>query len=148
MKNILIKNVVIAVGVLIILATIFLFTYESDFGGTTDIEEPLTQMIGALIGSVTIGPICPVESPDMPCIISPEVFTSRGIVVFESNGKIEVTRKSFDSQGKFSTALESGTYVVDIFKQGVDSSAELPKTIEIVAGRTFELNITIDTGIR
>ncbi|MFC1954746.1 hypothetical protein ACFLVZ_02875 [Chloroflexota bacterium] len=44
--------------------------------------------------------------------------------------------------------LEAGIYTVDINHIGMDRSSDVPKEIEIGAGKTIELNIDIDTGIR
>jgi hypothetical protein len=38
--------------------------------------------------------------------------------------------------------------VVDIRKQGIGRSGDLPKTVAIHAGETVRLDIDIDTGIR
>jgi hypothetical protein len=44
--------------------------------------------------------------------------------------------------------LKPGTYIVDIQRQGIGGSPQLPKTVTIRAGETIRLDISIDTGIR
>ena len=101
---------------------------------------------GILEGQVTIGPICPVERPDMPCKPSPETYAARKILVFKQGSKVAAV--DINSDGSYSIELEVGTYTIDINKTGIDRSPELPKQIEIKAGQTTKLNISIDTGIR
>jgi hypothetical protein len=43
--------------------------------------------------------------------------------------------------------LLNGRYVVDIGRSGIDSAADLPKTVQINGGRVT-LDIDLDTGIR
>ncbi len=101
---------------------------------------------GTIEGQVTIGPICPVERPDMPCKPSPETYAARKILVFKQGSRIAAV--DINSDGFYHIELEEGTYTVDINKTGIDRSSELPKQVEIKAGQTTKLDISIDTGIR
>src|SRR3990172_6997546 len=69
---------------------------------------------GILEGQVTIGPICPVERPDMPCKLSPETYAARKILVFKQGSKVAAV--DIDSDGSYSIELEVGTYTIDINK--------------------------------
>jgi hypothetical protein len=104
---------------------------------------------GILEGHVSIGPLVPVlregEEPPTP---SPEVYTARQIVVYELDGRTEVTRLRIDGSGNFHAELPVGKYVIDINHAGIDSAAGLPATIEISVGSAVRLDIDIDTGIR
>jgi hypothetical protein len=99
-------------------------------------------------GTVTIGPLCPVE----PCNITPEqltaVYAARKVIVYNSDRTTVIKELSLDQTGRFSTELETGTYLIDINSAGVDRSAQTPATITIVSSQTVTLNISIDTGIR
>jgi hypothetical protein len=53
-----------------------------------------------------------------------------------------------DCQGHYGVELKVGKYVVDINRIGIDSSSEVPSTVEIAPGETITLDIDIDTGIR
>ncbi len=46
-------------------------------------KKPVAQNNGTVSGTVTIGPICPVERVDEPCEVPPETYTSRKIIVYE-----------------------------------------------------------------
>ncbi len=107
-----------------------------------------TTETGLLQGYVTIGPIWPVEREgekrEIPC----EVYEARKIMVYDKNGRNLVKQVDIDCDGRYSVELELGAYTVDINRIGVDSSSDIPKQVEIIAGVTFRLDIDIDTGIR
>jgi hypothetical protein len=103
---------------------------------------------GILEGNVSIGPICPVERPDQPCITPPEAYETRKILVFRDDGKTLVKTVSISGKGYYRTELNPGSYVVDINDAGRDRSADVPATMAIRSGKTLTLNISIDTGIR
>ena len=48
----------------------------------------------------------------------------------------------------YSIELETGIYIIDINRIGIDSSSDVPLEIEIRPGETVKLDIDIDTGIR
>ena len=110
---------------------------------------PVSQETGVLEGHVSIGPLVPVVQEGVPePTPAPEVYASRQIVIYASNGQTEVTRMQIDGQGNYRVELPVGTYVVDINHVGVDMAKELPKTVEIKSGQVTRLDVEIDTGIR
>jgi hypothetical protein len=110
---------------------------------------PLPQGTGVLEGHVTIGPLTPVvQEGQREPTPGPEVYASRQIVVFGSDGRTEVVRVQIDGRGNFRVELPAGTYVVDINHVGIDTAKDLPATVEIVAGQVTRLDVDIDTGIR
>lgn len=117
-------------------------------GCTGKVELP-----GTLEGTVSIGPIWPVERPGENPPVSPEVFAARKIMVYDEQGKklmetVAITQIGQSAEGHYSIQLKPGNYVVDINRAGIDHSAEVPRTVEIKTGQTVTLDISIDTGIR
>lgn len=112
----------------------------SDSGGTNGAA-------GTLTGSVSIGPLCPVE----PCTISRDQLTAayaaRPLIVSTPKGA-EVARVTADPDDGYTIALNPGIYVVDIPHRGIGGSPDLPVTVTIRSGETVRLDISIDTGIR
>ena len=105
------------------------------------------QATGVLEGKVSIGPITPVESTT-PVPTPPAVYAARTILVFDQwHSKLHYAL-SLDDNGNYRVELKPGIYVIDINYAGMDRSSDVPKSIEIDAGRTVELNISIDTGLR
>jgi hypothetical protein len=111
-------------------------------------QQKKSEELGTLKGHVTVAPLCPVE----PCNLAPGVlaraFDARKIVVYGLDGMTIVKVVDLKSDGSYETALNPGTYIVDINKLGMDSSSEVPKEIAIEKGKTVELDVNIDTGIR
>ena len=104
---------------------------------------------GVLQGHVTIGPLVPVVQEGVPePTPAPEVYASRQIVIYASDGRTEVTRVQIDAQGNYRVTLPVGTYVVDINHVGIDRGIELPATVKIEAQEVTRLDVAIDTGVR
>jgi hypothetical protein len=106
------------------------------------------QATGTLEGTVTIGPISPVQREGVKEEIPPEVYAARKVMVYDSGGKKLVQQVDLEDDGTYRVELKVGTYTVDINRIGVDSSDEVPRQVDIVAGETVLLDIDIDTGIR
>jgi hypothetical protein len=102
---------------------------------------------GTLTGVVSIGPLCPVE----PCTVSPDQIVSAYSahpIFIATTGGTAVTAVIAEPGTGYSVNLRPGTYIVDVARQGVGGSRELPATVTIRSGETVWLNISIDTGIR
>lgn len=107
-----------------------------------------TAETGTLEGTVTIGPIWPVERSGEERPISPEVYEARKVMVYDKNGSKLVEQVDLEYGGHYRVKLKPGTYIVDINRIGIDSSSDVPKKIEIRPEETVRLDIDIDTGIR
>jgi hypothetical protein len=101
---------------------------------------------GAVMGTVTIGPICPVERIDSPCVVPPETYTSRVVVVYAADTVTVLKQYPLDATGHFAFTLNAGTYGLQIKPAGI-GAGEI-KTVTIAARATSTVNFTIDTGIR
>ena len=111
------------------------------------------ELPGTLEGTVSIGPIWPVERPEENRPVSLEVFAARKIMVYDEQGEkliqtVAIVQIGQSIEGHYSVQLKPGDYVVDINKAGIDHSADVPRTVEIKTGQTVTLDIDIDTGIR
>jgi hypothetical protein len=103
---------------------------------------------GTIKGKVTVGPICPVERPGVPCPVPPEAYTSREIILYAVNKTTIVKRMHFTADGIYNFEVLAGTYVLDIPRPAIGGSSDLPKTLTVKSGETIEFNFSIDTGIR
>ncbi len=103
---------------------------------------------GILQGSMTIGPVCPVEQVGHPCNPTPQMYAAHQVFVYDSTRTKLIATLTPDAKGNFSTTLPAGEYVVDVQHQGIGSVQGAPTTIQITPGRTTAIAISIDTGIR
>lgn len=111
-------------------------------------SPPSTQM-GILTGRVTIGPLRPVERVgETPPPVPPEVYAARSINIFATDGATLVVNVKINPNGTYNVNLPPGVYVVNIARTGIDRGKNLPKTITVESGKTVQLDIDIDTGIR
>ena len=107
---------------------------------------------GILAGNVTVGPLTPVERVDAtPILPPPEVFTSRHLVAYASDGTTKVADVEIAPAGYYGTysvSLPPGTYVLDYVRQGIGHASPLPKRVTVETGRTTVVDVDFDTGIR
>ncbi len=99
---------------------------------------------GILEGTITRGPLTPVERPGIP---SSAPVAAAQIEIATPDGKKAATVQT-DSAGKYSAQLAPGTYVVTVTSPARALSKNLPATVTITEGATTHLDIRLDTGIR
>lgn len=109
---------------------------------------PDIRVVGLIKGKVSVGPICPVERPGVPCPVPPEAYTSREVILYAANGTTAIKRMHFAADGTYHFEVPAGIYVLDIPRQGIGGSSDLPKTLTVSSDETLEVNFSIDTGIR
>jgi hypothetical protein len=141
-------NIAIAVAIIAVTLIFGILLAQKNQESPTDNTGSSFGEKGIIKGTVSVGPVCPVEEKGVPCDIPPEVFTSREVVILTGDGTEEIARTFLSPSGAYQIELPPGKYLVDIGKKGVDFSKELPKKITILPGETVEFNFSIDTGIR
>jgi peptidoglycan hydrolase-like protein with peptidoglycan-binding domain len=115
---------------------------------------------GTLSGTLSIGPICPVETypPSPQCSPSAATYAAHQIYITSSAGGTTALTAHLD--GSFSTSLAAGDYTLTV--QNASCSASTTGTIScsgigsggssiplhISAGVTTSISINVDTGIR
>jgi hypothetical protein len=105
---------------------------------------------GFLEGTVTIGPICPVETdpPNPACQPTAETYKAYPIDVFSLNGKTKLTQLSPALDGSYNCELPPGNYTVVMERPSGIGGSNLPQNISITSKEKTLLIINIDTGIR
>ena len=101
---------------------------------------------GTVQGKVTIGPICPVERLDEPCVIPPETYTSRNVIVYGPTDSVKISETPLRSNGTYTLSLAPGNYWLQIAPAGIGPGEK--KLITIKANETTALDFDIDSGIR
>ncbi len=120
---------------------------EKDYVFTFRVEGSIAQS-GTLKGHMNIGPICPVENLNNPCLPTAEMYTSKKIYIYKSDKKTLVKTIAPSAGGDFSTTLPIGNYYIDMDHQSVGGITGIPANIKIEGGKTITLDIDVDTGIR
>ena len=106
---------------------------------------------GWLEGTISIGPICPVEKipPDPACMPTAETYKAYPVSIYTSDGKIKITQLAPSLDGSFSTELAPGNYLVILETANKNiGGSNLPSEVSIVSQGKTMLSINIDTGIR
>lgn len=106
---------------------------------------------GYLEGTISIGPLCPVERipPDPACQPTAETYKAYPVSVYTTDGQKKVAQLNPSLDGTFTHELPTGKYLVILEKaQNNIGSSSLPVEISIISQEKTLLNINIDTGIR
>jgi len=106
---------------------------------------------GTLEGTISIGPICPVEinPPDPGCLPTAETYKAYPVYIWTSDGSGKVALISPSSDGSFKTELAPGNYLLILEKeQNGFGNSNLPEEVTISPLAKTVINIIIDTGIR
>jgi hypothetical protein len=126
--------------------TLTLVTATEDNTTITISKKAVSQNNGAVSGTVTIGPICPVERIDEPCVIPSEVYTSRNVIVYGPTEDVKISQTKLSADGTFNLSLSPGAYWLQIDPAGIGPGEKKPVTVS--ANKTSTVDFDIDTGIR
>lgn len=117
----------------------------------TGCEDETNGENGSLKGSISIGPICPVERdpPDPGCLPTVETYKAYPVYVWTANKSRKIAKIEPELDGSFDMELPPGNYTVDLSEeQKMIGSSNLPQKIAIEPHETVSISIEIDTGIR
>ena len=109
-------------------------------------KKSVSQSKGTVNGKVTVGPVCPVERVNEPCVIPPETYTSRKVVVYGPTESVKISETPLKSDGTYTLSLAPGNYWLQIAPAGIGPGEKKP--IMIKTNVTTTLNFDIDSGIR
>lgn len=113
-------------------------------------EDRKSSADGFLKGTISIGPLCPVERipPDPGCLPTAETYKAYPVSVFNSEGKTKILQLMPSIDGAFEAELPAGNYLIVLEKEISIGGSNLPSAISVNAGDTTLFNVNIDTGIR
>jgi hypothetical protein len=127
-------------GILVVAVTVA--ALASGCGSTATTLTSVLATYGAVRGTITAGPTCPVEQAGHPCPPRP---VSGAVSARRTDGTTLTGTISKD--GTYRVTVPAGTYTVN-----VQTGSLLPRCppveVAVSAGATVQANIFCDTGIR
>jgi hypothetical protein len=114
-------------------------------------DKQFNREAGFLEGTVSIGPLCPVEKdpPDPDCLPTYETYKAYPVTIKTSNGRRKIAQLNPALDGSYKIELNPGNYLVILeTEQNRIGSSNLPAKVVIISLNKTILNIDIDTGIR
>ena len=95
-------------------------------------------------GIVSVGPQCPVETPDSPCPYLPFVGEVQATA---SNGTVSTV--TTDAEGRFTMDLIPGSYTLVAVTAGDGGPpTPIPQTVVVERGSYTQVTLQVDSGIR
>jgi hypothetical protein len=113
-------------------------------------ETSKSMQGGILEGTISIGPICPVETipPSADCLPTAETYKAYPVGIWTSDGSRRIAIITPALDGSFSMELDPGEYLVRLDKTNSIGGSNLPIKIVISIQEKATISINIDTGIR
>jgi hypothetical protein len=113
-------------------------------------DSRITQEQGVLEGTISIGPICPVETdpPQAECLPTAETYKAYPVSLWTSEGGQKVAQLSPALDGSFSIELDPGEYLIKLDKESSIGGSNLPLKVVVRDLEKTTVSIDIDTGIR
>ncbi len=84
---------------------------------------------------------------EIACANLNDVLVARTLILYGEDKKV-TAEIILDKDGGFTATVPEGTYVLDMKKNGVDTSKDLPKKIIVVAEKTIEVKIRVESVVR
>ncbi len=95
-------------------------------------------------GIVSVGPQCPVETPDSPC---PDLPFVGDVQATASDGT--VTTVTTDGEGRFIMDLVPDSYTLAaVIRGGGGPPAPIPQSVVVEQGSYTQVTLEVDSGIR
>ena len=113
-------------------------------------ETPDIALFGYLEGTVTIGPLCPLEPCDISDTDKDNVYKERSLLVYNEGKRNLLETVQLDRTGVFRVPLRTGKYVLELKTSNkIDrSDPPMPYNFDVMANQITSLDFKIDTGIR
>jgi hypothetical protein len=111
-----------------------------------------SSTMGIVTGKVNFsptrpGPVRPNE-PGADSEVLQKIYAAHKVRVVAEDGKKVIREVEINSQGIYKTELEPGIYFLQITPPSMGKFQKQSQRIEITAGKTIQLDISVDTGIR
>lgn len=133
------RTIFVAVFVAILLFGLATFVYTS---------WAFPRNPGTIEGTVGVGPICPIERIDIPCLPSSATYQAVTITVKSKSLPFLQKTTHSDGTGHFQIEVAPGTYTVDATQNKGQTVQISPSSVTVTSGQTVNVMISIDTGIR
>lgn len=119
--------------------------YAAENAGNNEIKSAPKDGAGMIVGTVTKGPLRPIEAPGQPS----EAPAAGVKILIKSQDGREIKSTVTDEHGRYSFSLPPKTYRIEMPSlPKAQFTKDLPATVTIKEGEEIRINIRIDTGIR
>ncbi len=108
--------------------------------------------MGIVTGKVKFSPVRPgpvrPNEPEADPSVMQKIYAAHKVKILAEDGKKMIREVEINSQGIYKTELEPGIYFLQIIPPSMGKVQKQSQRVEVIAGKTFQLDISIDTGIR
>ena len=132
-------------------ACAFKITAEEKVSGPIPKNTESTKT-GVVTGKVTFGPLQPGperegDTPE-PEEIAEKMYELHKVGILNEDGEKLIRDVSINKKGIYKVELPPGKYILQITPGSVGRFRQQPIKAEVIAGKTLQVDISIDTGLR
>jgi hypothetical protein len=115
-------------------------------------ETQTNSTMGTVTGKVKFsptrpGPVRPNEPEADPSVMQ-KIYAAHKVRVIAEDGNKVVREVEINSQGIYKTELEPGIYFLQITPPSMGKIQKQGERVEVIAGKTTNVDISVDTGMR
>jgi hypothetical protein len=103
------------------------------------------EALGTILGSVLLGPTCPVETVSSPCPDRP--LAGVRVRALMDDGSLQASAVS-DEDGRFVMDVAPGTYTLIASVEGDPARSAAPIRVDVGPGEVVHTDVPVDSGIR
>lgn len=92
------------------------------------------------------GPVRPNEPEDTE--LMRKIYSAHKVRILAEDGKKMVREVEISPQGIFKTELEPGIYFFQVTPPSMGKIQKQSQRVEVIAGKTINVDISVDTGMR
>ena len=115
-------------------------------------ETQTSSTMGIVTGKIKFSPVRPgpvrPNEPEADLSVMQKIYAAHKVRVLAEDGKKVVREVEINSQGIYKTELEPGIYFLQIIPPSMGKVQKNGERVEVVAGKTIQADISVDTGIR
>ena len=117
-------------------------------------EETQTSIskMGTVTGKVKFSPVQPgpvrANEPEADPSVMQKIHAAHKVRILAEDGKKVIREVEINSQGIYKAELEPGIYFLQIIPPSMGKVQKQGGRVEVVAGKTIQADISVDTGIR
>jgi hypothetical protein len=108
--------------------------------------------MGTVTGKVKFSPVHPgpvrPNEPEADSSVMQKIYATHKVRVLAEDGKKVIREVEINSQGIYKTELEPGIYFLQITPPSMGKIQKQSQRVEVTAGKTTQVDISVDTGLR
>jgi hypothetical protein len=115
-------------------------------------ETQTSATMGIVTGKVKFSPVQPgpvrPNEPEADPSVMQKIYAAHKVRVLAEDGKKVIRELEINNQGTYKAELEPGIYFLQVTPPSMGKLQKQSQRVEVTAGKTIQVDISVDTGMR